>query len=169
VRNGVPKRLRAGANIAFIGSYVLGKGFVLTPDEAAQFLDDDPKNADVLFPYLDGDDLKSVPEQRPTRWVVSFWDWPQDRARKYKLPWRRVEETVKEERQGNNRKGYRDYWWHFAEKRPAMYHAIGRGRHFEQHPEGLAHRRSDTRTRARRRARRKVLQPFRRRERRHLP
>lgn len=130
-----PKAIRAGANIAFIGSYVLGKGFVLTADEAAQFLNDDPKNADVLFPYLDGDDLKSVPEQRPTRWVISFWDWPQDRARKYKLPWRRVEETVKEERQSNNRKVYRDYWWHFAEKRPAMYHAIGRGRHFEQHPE----------------------------------
>lgn len=27
-------------------------------------------------------------------------------------------------------------WWHYAEKRPALYHAIGRGHAFARHPEG---------------------------------
>ena len=31
-----------------------------------------------------------------------------------------VEEKVKPERMQNNRKVYRDYWWHYAEKRPAL-------------------------------------------------
>lgn len=131
-----PKRLKANESKAFIGSYVLGMGFVLSSDEAIRMLDADPKNAEVIFPYINGDDLNSDPEQRPSRWVINFWDWPEERAKAYQLPWHRIEKTVKAERQKNNRKVYRDYWWHFAEKRPAFYHAIGRGRHFERHPEG---------------------------------
>ncbi|MDR3410473.1 MAG: hypothetical protein P4L87_05950 [Formivibrio sp.] len=130
-----PGRLKANEGIAYQGSIVLGMGFVLSPDEARGMLDADPKNADVILPYINGDDLNSDPEQRPSRWVINFWDWSKERAMEYELPWCRLEETVKEERQRSNRKVYRDNWWQFAEKRPAMYHAIGRGRHFERHPE----------------------------------
>lgn len=129
-----PKRLKANAGIAYQGSIVLGMGFVLLPDEAREMLDADPKNADVIFPYINGEDLNSEPEQRPSRWVINFWDWPAERAREYELPWRRLEETVKAERQTNNRKVYREYWWQSAEKRPALYHAIGWGNRFEKHP-----------------------------------
>ena len=131
-----PKRLKANEDIAYQGSIVLGMGFVLSPNEARRMLDADPKNAEVIFPYINGDDLNSDPEQRPSRWVINFWDWPEERAREYKLPWLRLEETVKEERQSNNRKVYRDYWWQFAEKRPALYHAVGWGHQFERHPVG---------------------------------
>ncbi|PAU61622.1 Eco57I restriction-modification methylase domain-containing protein [Pseudomonas sp. PICF141] len=130
-----PKRLKVNAIRCFQGSVVLGMGFVLTPDEAARLLNDDSRNADVVFPYLDGDDLKSVPEQRPTRWVINFWDWPAERARDYMLPWQRIEEQVKPERANNSRRERRERWWQFGEKTPALYHAIGLGRHFEQHPD----------------------------------
>lgn len=129
-----PKRLKANEGIAYQGSIVLGMGFVLSPDEAHRMLDADPRNAEVIFPYINGDDLNSDSEQRPSRWVINFWDWPEDRAREYELPWQRLEETVRAERQSNNRKVYRDYWWQFAEKRPALYHAIGWGHQFEKHP-----------------------------------
>ncbi|WP_186214097.1 Eco57I restriction-modification methylase domain-containing protein [Burkholderia gladioli] len=131
-----PKRLKANEGKAFIGSYVLGMGFVLAPDEARLMLDADPKNADVIFPYLNGEDLNSDPEQRPSRWVINFWDWPLERAREYELPFGRVVERVMPERSQNKRKERRERWWHFAEKAPALYHAIGRGRHFERHPDG---------------------------------
>ncbi len=129
-----PKRLKTNENTAYQGSIVLGMGFVLSPDEAYRMLDADPKNADVIFPYINGEDLNSDPAQRPSRWVINFWDWPEEHAKEYEQPWRRVEETVKAERQGNNRKVYRDNWWQFAEKRPALYHAIGWGRQFKKHP-----------------------------------
>lgn len=131
-----PKHLKANEGITYQGSIVLGMGFVLSPDEARLMLDADPKNADVIFPYLNGDDLNSDPEQRPSRWVINFWDWPLERAREYELPFARVVERVKPERSQNKRKERRERWWHFAEKTPALYHAIGRGRHFERHPEG---------------------------------
>lgn len=131
-----PKRLKANEGIAFQGSIVLGMGFVLTPDEAKHMLDADPKNADVIFPYLNGKDLNSDPEQRPSRWVINFWDWPEERAREYELPWKWVEKRVKPERLKNNDMGARESWWLFLRPRPELYHAIGRGHHFEHHPDG---------------------------------
>lgn len=135
-----PKRLKANESKAFIGSYVLGMGFVLSPDEATWMLDADPKNADVIFPYINGDDLNSDPEQRPSRWVINFWDWPEERAQQYLLPWQWIEERVKPERQRRNGDGsfvLRNplpvRWWQYADKRPALYHSIGRGHYFERH------------------------------------
>jgi hypothetical protein len=136
-----PKRLKVNEGKAFIGSYVLGMGFVLLPDEAQRMLDADPRNAEVIFPYINGDDLNSNPEQQPSRWVINFWDWPEERAREYELPWQWIEDRVKPDRQRRNKRGefvlrkpLPERWWQFGEKRPGLYHAIGRGRHFERHP-----------------------------------
>lgn len=138
-----PERLKANEGLAYQGSIVLGMGFVLAPDEAQRMLDADPKNAEVIFPYINGDDLNSDPEQRPSRWVINFWDWPEERAQEYELPWQWIEERVKPERQRRNehgefvlRKPLPERWWHFGEKRPGLYHAIGRGAHFIAHPKG---------------------------------
>lgn len=138
-----PKRLKANESIAYQGSNVLGMGFVLSPDEAQRMLDADPRNAEAIFPYINGEDLNSDPEQRPSRWVINFWDWPEERAQEYELPWQRIEERVKPERQRLNERGefvlrkpLPERWWQFGEKRPGLYHAIGRGRYFERHPEG---------------------------------
>ncbi len=76
---GNPHRLAANAGKSFIGSFVLGMGFVLTPDEAAALIEKDVKNTQVLFPYLNGEDLNSRPDQSPSRWVINFRDWPLNR------------------------------------------------------------------------------------------
>lgn len=136
-----PKRLKANEGIAYQGSIVLGMGFVLSSDEAYRMLDADPRNAEVIFPYINGDDLNSDSEQRPSRWVINFWDWPEERAQQYRLPWQWIEERVKPERQRRNEEGgfvLRNplpvRWWQYADKRPALYHAIGCGHYFERHP-----------------------------------
>jgi len=136
-----PKRLKANDGIAFQGSITQGMGFVLSPEESRRMLDADPKNAEVIFPYINGDDLNSDSEQRPSRWVINFFDWPEERAQKYYLPWQWIEDRVKPERQRRDqlgefvlRKPLPDRWWQFGEKRPALYHAIGRGHQFERHP-----------------------------------
>jgi len=57
-------------------------GFVLDPAEAADLLARDPRHRDCLFPYLNGEDLNSRPDQSPSRWVINFHDWPLDRSAK---------------------------------------------------------------------------------------
>ncbi|MFJ7125650.1 type IIL restriction-modification enzyme MmeI [Streptomyces sp. NPDC098101] len=117
-------RLVANAGKSFQGSIVLGKGFLLTPTQAEDLIQRDPRNKDVLFPYLNGEDLNSRPDCSASRWVINFHDWPEERAREYPEVFAIVERDVKPERLKNNRKVYRDYWWQYAEKRPAMLRAI---------------------------------------------
>ncbi|MFD7955008.1 type IIL restriction-modification enzyme MmeI [Streptomyces ardesiacus] len=103
---------------------MLGKGFILTPEQAQELLDQNPRNKDVLFPYLNGEDLNSRPDCSASRWVINFHDWSEERARSYPEVFDIVERLVKPVRMSNNRKVYRDYWWQYAEKRPAMLAAI---------------------------------------------
>lgn len=131
-----PKKLSANANQSYIGSYVLGLGFTMSEDEARRYISKNVKNSDVLFPYLSGDDLNSSPTQAPSRWTINFFDWSLERAASYKELFTIVEQKVKPQRDLVKRQCYRDSWWHFAEKHPALYHAIGKGGYFEHHPEG---------------------------------
>ncbi|MDX9759884.1 MAG: restriction endonuclease [Bacteroidota bacterium] len=128
---GPPKRLKENMGKSFQGSIVLGKGFILEIDEAKRLLDKDPRNNDVLFPYLTGQDLNSRPDQSPSRWVINFHDWPLERAMEYPDVLRIVEEKVKPERQRKKpdgsyalRKPLPQRWWQYADKRPALYKAI---------------------------------------------
>jgi hypothetical protein len=77
--SGKPFRLKANEGKSFIGSYVLGMGFVLEPEDAQALIDKDSLNAEVLFPYLNGENLNSRPDQSPSRWVIDFFDWPLNR------------------------------------------------------------------------------------------
>ena len=128
------QRLKANEGFTFIGSVVNGMGFILTREEAHQMLDADPKNSEVIFPYLNGSDLNSDPDQRPSRFVISFWDWSEDRAKTYIKPYDRVLSLVKPIREKLNRAKYRDRWWHYSEAVPNLYHTIGFGHNFEKHP-----------------------------------
>lgn len=122
--DGDPARLAENQDVAFQGCIVLGMGFVLEPAQAAGWIESDPRNKDVLFPYLNGEDLNSRPDSSAPRWVIDFNDRSELAAQEYELPYQRVLEQVKPERAKNNRKVYRDYWWQFGEKRPAMRQAI---------------------------------------------
>jgi hypothetical protein len=121
---GKPQLLSANANKSFDGSKVYGSGFVLEPEEAAAILAKDPGNHSVLFPYLNGEDLNTHPDQSPSRWVINFHDWPLEQAETYSDCMKIVLEKVKPERDLNNRKVRRERWWQFAERAPGLYSAI---------------------------------------------
>jgi hypothetical protein len=137
-----PKRLTTDAGRTFEGSKVYSAGFVITNENAQRMLDADARNVDVIFPYLNGQDLNSESDQRPSRWVINFWDWPAARARAYRLPWQWVEENVKPDRFRQHADGryvcpdrLREEWWLFERRRADLYHYIGRGHLFAQHPD----------------------------------
>ncbi|HWK25183.1 MAG TPA: type IIL restriction-modification enzyme MmeI [Solirubrobacter sp.] len=121
---GNPARLATNAGIAFQGCIVLGMGFVLEPDEAQEWIASDPRNAEVLFPYLNGEDLNSRPDASGRRWVIDFGDRTEAEAATYELPYARVSELVRPER-ASKPKAVRDApWWLFLRARPAMRKAI---------------------------------------------
>jgi hypothetical protein len=121
---GDPHPLAANKDRSFQGSVVVGTGFVLEPEEAQALIEKAPRNEEVLFPYLNGADLNSSPDQSPSRWVINFFDWPLERAEAYAEPMRIVRERVKPQRNQVRRKAHRKYWWHYGDKRPALYRSI---------------------------------------------
>ncbi|MBN9619482.1 MAG: N-6 DNA methylase, partial [Actinobacteria bacterium] len=117
---GNPVRLAENSGIAFQGCIVLGMGFVLDPEEAQEWIADDPRNAEVLFPYLNGEDLNSRPDCSASRWVIDFADRSLNQAALYPVPLDCLIIRAKAEREAGPRKAYRDRWWQFAEKQMSM-------------------------------------------------
>lgn len=122
--DGQPIALKENKNIAFQGCIVLGKGFVISKEQAAEWIEADSKNKEVLFPYLNGEDLNSHPDCSASRWIIDFAALPISDAEQYELPFNHVKKTVKFERANNKRKARKEYWWQYAEKAMGMRKAI---------------------------------------------
>lgn len=121
---GKPYILNENARKSFIGSFTLGTGFMMEPEEARKLIKRNPKNADVLFPFLNGHDLNSRFDQSPSRWVINFFDWPLERAKEYPDCLEIIERLVKPHRDTVNRDRNRKRWWLYAENRPGLYGTI---------------------------------------------
>jgi hypothetical protein len=124
---GNPERLAGNQERSFQGTVVLGMGFVLSPDEAEALLNTDPRNADVVRPYLIGDDLNQRPDGSPSRSVIDFREWPEERARQYAAPFDRLDRLVRPERAQKDAVKYPrmvNEWWKFWNARPGLYRAI---------------------------------------------
>jgi hypothetical protein len=120
---GNPKVLNANVSKSHIGSLVLGMGFVLEPTEAQTLIEKDPKNREVLFPYLNGEDLNSRSDQSPSRWVIDFFDWPLEKARHYSDVFQIIQREVWPERKpkpGN----YSKLWWQYGRRQERLYQVI---------------------------------------------
>ncbi len=121
---GNPHRLATNADQSFQGSNILGLGFTMTPDAAQALISKDPRNRDVLFPYLIGDDLNSRPDCSASRWVINFHDWPIEQAQQYEDCFAIVEKKVKPERAKNNDPRRRAIWWRFTRPTIELYEAV---------------------------------------------
>ena len=85
-----PVRLEANDDQSFQGSIVLGMGFtfddtdtkgVATPlAEMRRLIRSDPRNGNVIFPYIGGREVNSRPSHEHHRYVINFRDSPLMRA-----------------------------------------------------------------------------------------
>jgi len=119
-----PIRLPENIGMVFEGCKPYGMGFILDPREANSWIDVDPRNVEVLFPCLNGDDLNSSPDTSASRWIVDFNDRPEAIAEAYRLPFERLANTVRAERARTSRAVREAPWWLFWRARPALRRAI---------------------------------------------
>jgi hypothetical protein len=135
VISGQPLVLAKSSNLSFQGTIVHGMGFIISPDEASQLIAKNKRNRDVLFPYLDGEDLNSSPDHSASRWVINFHDWPIDRehasaayegpvAADYADCLQLVEERVKPDRLRRSKEVAKAPWWLFWRSRIELYRLI---------------------------------------------
>ncbi len=119
-----PVPLDSNASTAFVGSYVLGMGFTLTPDERDALTRKSASNAHRIFPYLGGEELNTSPTQSFDRYVIDFGQMTLEEAHRWPDLIRIVREKVKPERDKVKRDAHRNHWWHYADKRPGLYAAL---------------------------------------------
>jgi hypothetical protein len=119
-----PAPLAANAELSFQGSIVAGLGFTLSPQERDTLIEKNPKNDQRIFPYLGGEEVNTSPTQSFDRYVISFGSMMLEQAEEWSDLLAIVREKVKPERDRANRDAHRKYWWHFGDKRPALYEAI---------------------------------------------
>jgi hypothetical protein len=115
------KALRRNAELASTGTYVYGSGFVLTKAEAAHFIRINPKSANVIFPFLRGEDINSHPRQLPEKLVINFGEMDEVRARCYEPLFKHLEKTVKPERAKQTKQIHEVCYWKHWDKRPDLY------------------------------------------------
>lgn len=136
-----PYLLSKASNSAFVGSVILGTGFLLEKEEGLDLLKSDAKNQDVVFDFLSGDDLNNDPEQKASRMIINFFDWPLSKsndqssnpdskhyADQYQICLDRIRLLVKPERDKLSDKGYKEKWWQYGRKGIDLYNSIRNSR-----------------------------------------
>jgi hypothetical protein len=139
-----PKQLLANAGKSFLGSKIYGQGFTFDDSGPAdddtpgipspiatmeRLIADNPKNAEVILPYIGGEEVNSSPTHAHHRYVINFGERSEEECRRC---WAElmavVERKVKPERQKvkNTPDGIRlkQLWWIHGRTRPEMYGAI---------------------------------------------
>ena len=97
-----PDRLVTNEDQSFVGSYVLGMGFTFDDTdkkgvasslaERERLIALNPKNSEVIFPYIGGEELNSSPTHAHHRFVINFWDYPLRRDPNRRRSWFKASE-----------------------------------------------------------------------------
>jgi N-6 DNA Methylase len=122
---GAPVALRENASSCYLGAKVWGAGFLFEKDpsngsssleDMKRLVADEPRNRDVIFPYIGGEEFNESSTQLPVRYVIDFARMPEDKARQWPALFTLVEERVRPVRATNKQRNYREEWWLHANR-----------------------------------------------------
>ncbi|MCG3145312.1 MAG: hypothetical protein HONDAALG_02901 [Gammaproteobacteria bacterium] len=121
---GNPYKLKSNEGAAFKGSTTGCVGFVLERPEVEQLLQSNPKNTDVIQPFLGGQEFNTDPIREPKRWVINFRDWDYEKASEYPECLRILEVRVKPYFDSRTGQIHEPDFWKFSDKRLESYAKI---------------------------------------------
>jgi hypothetical protein len=116
--------LSANLGRSFQGPIPAGSFYLDVEEGRALLARTDAHYADVVRPYLIGDDITDDPQQAPRRFVVDFAFRPLEDAERYAAAMALVRARVKPERDRNRDRGFREQWWRFGRPRGEMRGAL---------------------------------------------
>ncbi len=124
-----PAPLPENAGKSFQGSIVLGMGFTFddgneeaTPiAEMHRLIAENSKNAEVIFPYIGGEEVNDSPTHAHRRYVINFGEIAEADARaRWPDLTRIIEQKVKPQRLRQKDEYGREHWWQFLRTRPEL-------------------------------------------------
>ena len=131
-----PYRLSANRGLALKGAMVLGMGFTFddtdkkgvasSVNEMRRIIENDPRNSEMIFPYIGGSEVNSEPSQSHHRHVINFGQMDEAEAREFPDLMQIIEDRVKPERMRCRDRSYRERWWQFGRPSPSLFAALSR-------------------------------------------
>lgn len=122
-----PRQLYENYELAHIGTNLGSKGFVLNENEAQPFLRNS-ENADVLLPFIGGDEINSALDSLSPRYAISFGKRSLNEAEQWPELLKIVEERVRPQRNKAKNHGPglhgKKYWWQHTLRSDPLYKAI---------------------------------------------
>jgi len=116
-----PQPLKANSGIIHPGVYPYGSGFQFDDSDACAtstaemrlLIKEDPRNEELIFPYIGGDEILSDPAQKHRRFVINFGDRSLEDAAQWPTLLRLLEKKVKPERLSLRGPVSEWPWWKF--------------------------------------------------------
>lgn len=123
-----PRSLVENRGRGFVGCFLRGDGFIVTSALRDQWLRRNPDIAEIVRPYIGGQEVNTSPTQAFHRYVVDFGDRELAEAERYpdlvdalRL---RVKPGRDRLRDDGADSGHKRLWWRFANTRPELRRAI---------------------------------------------
>ncbi|WP_293752623.1 DNA methyltransferase [Limnohabitans sp. Rim8] len=124
-RNSLPKILHENDRICFIGVHLGGTdGFIVSEIQAQEWIKNNIKNKNILFPFIRGEDIGANNLQAAPSWIISFGEMNHSEAEQYTEPFNYLKNVVFPERQKKNKEKYPrmvNEWWKFWHSRNELY------------------------------------------------
>lgn len=124
VEDANPMVLQANKSIVSTGTYVYGKGFVITDSQREMFIEKNVSSGQRIFPYLRGEDINKSPSHSHSDWVIDFGNMTMDEARRWPELFDWLEATVKKEREKQTKQVHEPCFWKHWDKRPDLYERL---------------------------------------------
>ncbi len=115
-----PQPLAGARHTCCRGADVFGSGFLLSAEERAAMVVEDPACATIIDPYMTGEDFNQTPRQVGSRWIINFGDMGQTIAASFSSAYSRVERLVKPARSSVAQRDRRELWWLYATRMPEV-------------------------------------------------
>ena len=106
---------------AALGTTVYGKSFFLTDSQKDGLMAIDESYSKFIRPFLNGDDVLSLPTIAPTRSVLCFQGMAERDLEEYDVMYSYAKEHIYPERQKSSSKGRRDKWWLYTSPAEDLY------------------------------------------------
>lgn len=136
-----PARLRSNTAMSFQGCVVVGMGFtfddsdttgVATPlSELRRLTAKNPRNEEVIFPYVGGEEINTSPTHAHRRYIINFGERTEAEARRWPDLMAIVETRVRPEREAalaeswsSDKEQRAKKWWQFYRSAKDLYSTI---------------------------------------------
>lgn len=117
-------KLRCNLNTSFKGVAPNGKGFLVTLQEAEEWINKDIVNTRIVKLFSTGSNLAKNQNGIPDRYIIDFNDMDLEDAQNYKIPFLKVKSILPIERKNNRNQRLKKYWWQYEGNRNQMRKAI---------------------------------------------